>query len=246
MLSQRKGFGARTCCGIVHGTPGASSIHVSTKIFIAMTLCAIAVSTTRADRAPATVRQPLPAPQRGGGMELSAALASRRSARTFGPRDLELTEKAQLLWAAQGVVSGGRRTAPSAGALYPLTIRIVDRAAVWRYVPGEHALVRELPGDRRAELAAASESQHTVRGGSAVFVLTAEPAITARKYGASRGERFAILEAGHAAQNLLLTATALGLHAVPVGALDDAAVRRVLGLSKATLPLYLIPIGAPP
>ena len=77
------------------------------------------------------------------------------------------------------------------------------------------------------------------------LVITAEIAITATKYGA-RAERYVTLEAGHAAENVLLTATALGLGAVPVGAFDDDAVRRVLGLPRAVTPLYLIPVGSVP
>jgi nitroreductase len=60
-----------------------------------------------------------------------------------------------------------------------------------------------------------------------------------------RAERYVVLEAGHAAQNLLLQAVALGLGAVPVGAFDDAAVSEVIGLPAAQSPLYLIPVGHP-
>ena len=60
-----------------------------------------------------------------------------------------------------------------------------------------------------------------------------------------RDERYVHLEAGHAAQNLLLQATALGLAAVPVGAFDDAGVAGVIGLPAEQAPLYLIPVGHP-
>jgi nitroreductase len=53
------------------------------------------------------------------------------------------------------------------------------------------------------------------------------------------------MEAGHAAQNLLLQAVALDLGAVLVGAFDDAKVKQVLSLSKQEAPLYLIPVGKP-
>jgi SagB-type dehydrogenase family enzyme len=77
-----------------------------------------------------------------------------------------------------------------------------------------------------------------------VFVITATPETTRRKYG-ERAERYMNMEAGHAAQNLLLQAVALGLASVPVGAFDDAAVSSVLGLGRTECPLYLIPVGAP-
>ena len=53
------------------------------------------------------------------------------------------------------------------------------------------------------------------------------------------------LEAGHATQNLLLQAVALGLGAVPIGAFDDGQVHEALHLSPGEAPLYLIPVGHP-
>jgi nitroreductase len=60
-----------------------------------------------------------------------------------------------------------------------------------------------------------------------------------------RGPRYVHLEAGHAAQNLLLQAVALGLGAVPIGAFDDDRLSRALGLPADHRPLYLIPVGRP-
>jgi nitroreductase len=51
------------------------------------------------------------------------------------------------------------------------------------------------------------------------------------------------MEAGHAAQNLLLQAAALNLGAVLVGAFDDLEVKRILNLKTQEAPLYLIPVG---
>lgn len=78
----------------------------------------------------------------------------------------------------------------------------------------------------------------------AVFVIAAEYARTEGRYG-DRAERYVHLEAGHAAQNLLLEAVDLGLGAVPIGAFDDDAVQQVLGLRPDWIPLYLIPVGVP-
>ncbi|MGE5185872.1 MAG: SagB/ThcOx family dehydrogenase [Acidobacteriota bacterium] len=185
----------------------------------------------------------LPAPQTSGGPSLASVLATRRSRREFGARALDDAELGQLLWAAQGV-SDGHRTAPSAGALYPLTIHVVDARGVWHYVPADHAVVRDATGDHRGQLVSASFGQAATRAPE-VLVVTADIAVTAKKYGA-RAERFATLEAGHVAENVLLEAAALGLDAVPVGAFDEAAVRRALGLTSQDTPLYLIPVGPPP
>lgn len=193
---------------------------------------------------PAVVaRRALPPPQRDGGPSLAAVLAARRSYRTFGPRTIEDRELGQLLWAAQGTIDG-HRTAPSAGALYPLQIRVIDASGVWRYVSAEHALVRESANGLRGSLCTAALGQDSVCHAPVTLVISATFAVTARKYGA-RAERFATLEAGHAAENVLLEAAALGLAAVPVGAFDETSLRRTIGLPAGETPLYLIPIGAP-
>lgn len=193
---------------------------------------------------PTGERKTLPAPQRSGGPALAGVLATRRSRRAFGRRELTDAELGQLLWAGQGTTDG-HRTAPSAGALYPITVRVADARGVWRYVSADHAIVRESDVDHRAAVASASFGQDAVRGAPAILVITADVAVTARKYGA-RAERYVTLEAGHVAQNVLLEATALGIGAVPIGAFDDEAVRRALALSAGETPLYLIPVGAQP
>lgn len=79
-------------------------------------------------------RRSLPAPLRDGGASLATVLATRRSTRVFARRELADHELAQLLWAAQGLTDG-HRTALSAGALYPITVRLVDAKGIWRYAP---------------------------------------------------------------------------------------------------------------
>ncbi len=211
--------------------------------WLVLATCAVVAIGTGWARPAATERRVLPAPDRSGGPSLAAVLATRRSIRAFDTRALDDRELAQLLWAAQGITDG-HRTAPSAGALYPLAVRIADARGVWRYVPADHALVRESASDRRRDIVAASGGQQSVREAPVIFVITAELAITARKYGL-RAERFATLEAGHVAQNVLLEATALGLGAVPIGAFDDGTLRRALALSAAEMPLYMLAVGSP-
>lgn len=185
----------------------------------------------------------LPGPRRASGASLAHVLATRRSRREFEARALGDDELGQLLWAGQGVIDD-HRTAPSAGALYPITLRVVDATGVWRYDPAHHAAVRELDGDRRAELHAPRADTGDARLPPAILAITADIAAVAARYG-RRAERYATLEAGHVAQNILLQATALGLAAVPIGAFDDAAVVHALGLPAGATPLYLIPVGWP-
>jgi SagB-type dehydrogenase family enzyme len=90
----------------------------------------------------------------------------------------------------------------------------------------------------------AALSQEPVGQSPAVFVVAAVPDRTVAEYG-DRGERYVHLEGGHAAQNLLLEATAIGLGAVPIGAFDDTRERHVLDLPGDREVLYLIPVGEP-
>lgn len=187
----------------------------------------------------------LPAARRDGPLSLEAALAARRSWRRFGERALRLEEIAQLFWAAQGQSRPGRRTVPSAGALYPLDVYAVTRQGLYHYRSADHSTLLERRPFLRDSLFAASRNQEALRQPPAVFVITGTPARSAAKYGA-RAERYTWLEAGHAAQNLLLQAVALGLVAVPVGAFRDEDVAAALRLPAGEMPLYLIPVGCRP
>ena len=191
----------------------------------------------------------LPEPSVAGTTPLEQLLAQRRSIRDLRSSALELAQIGQLLWAAQGIThSQGLRTAPSAGALYPLEIFVVTGRVeglvqgVYHYDPGNHQLERTREGDLRDALTRAALSQDWMKSASAVVVFTADYARTARKYG-KRAKRYVHIETGHAAQNLFLQAESLGLATVVVGAFDDDEVARVLRLPAGLQPLLLMPLG---
>lgn len=187
----------------------------------------------------------LPAPTIGLSVTLEKAMMERRSHRTFAPAPLELSEIGQLLWAAQGITAPGKRTAPSAGALGPLEIFVVTAEGVSHYVSDGHFLEQRATGDRRTALVSAAADQAIVARAPMVMVITGILSRTAWKYGNDRAWRYVNLEAGHAAQNVLLMATAMGLAGSPVGAFDDNAVMDLLGLPPDHRPLYLVPVGQP-
>lgn len=189
---------------------------------------------------------PLPLPTLSGEMSLEEALVRRRSVREFDSQPLTLGELGQLLWAAQGIThERGFRTAPSAGALYPLEVYVATIDGVFHYRPQGHQLLVTSPQDAREKLYEAALRQEPVRHAPAVFIVTAVYERTAKKYGVERSPRYVHLEAGHAAQNLLLEAAALGLGAVPIGAFHDEEIQKALGLPADHQPLYLIPVGHP-
>jgi SagB-type dehydrogenase family enzyme len=186
----------------------------------------------------------LVAPAKQGGKSLAEALDTRRSVREFTRRPLTKDQLSQLLWAVQGVTSDeGLRTAPSAGALYPLEIYTVSSHGVYQYDPARHELRKTMSADQRKRLHRAALSQEPILAAPHVFVITAVYGRTARKYGQARARRYAQMEVGHAAQNLLLQAVALDLAAVPIGAFDDEEVSNILQLPANEAPLYLIPVG---
>lgn len=193
----------------------------------------------------------LPGPDRNGGMALTQALLRRRSVRHYGPQPLALRDLAQLLWAAQGnTASGGRRTAPSAGALYPLELHLVAArvqglaAGVHRYLPAAHALQGPDAVETAAALARAAAGQPAVASAAAVLVVAAVDERSTHKYG-SRAARYVAFEAGAAAQNLALQAAALGLGVVVIGGFDDVVVARALRLPAGERPVVMLPIGVP-
>jgi len=188
----------------------------------------------------------LPAPEQKGKMSLEEALARRRSVREFTREALTQRELSQLLWAAQGITHPeGLRTAPSAGALYPLELYVASAGGFYHYEARPHQLIRLSDRDLRAAMRRAALDQEAITQAPTVFVIAAVYERTSRKYGAARTPRYVDVEVGHAAQNLLLEALALGLGGVPIGAFEDEALQKALELPVDQCPLYLIPVGHP-
>lgn len=194
---------------------------------------------------------PLPSPETRSRVSVEEAMSRRRSVRDFAERGLALELVGQLLWAAQGVSSrDGGRTAPSAGALYPLEVYLVAGnvsgldAGVYRYRPEGHRLIPHGPGDVRRTLAQSAVGQAWIADAAAVLVITAVYERTRSKYG-QRTERYVHMEVGHAAQNIYLQAESLGLGTVMVGAFRDREVKDALSLSAGEAPLALMPVGHP-
>ena len=221
----------------------------------ALALAAIAASTFACASSPpeeltSTARYDtvtdLPPPDTTGSWSLEATLSSRRSGREFDSTPLTDAEIGQLLWSAQGITDDrGHRTVPSAGATYPLEIYVVTDDSVLHYLPNGHRVERRDDASAAARLANAAPTQDHVDAAPAVVAIAAVFARTEAEYG-ERGEPFVEREAGHAAQNLLLQATALGLEAVPGGGFDAEVAARAMALPGHEEVLYMVPVGHPP
>jgi SagB-type dehydrogenase family enzyme len=197
---------------------------------------------SRSGSAGAEVR--LPQPRLTGPVSVEEALARRRSVRQFADKDLTIQQVSQLAWAAQGITEPqrGLRTAPSAGALYPLELYLVKRDGLFHYIPQGHKLIQLSGQDLRGPLSQAALGQSHVRAAALDVVIAAVYQRTRVKYGA-RAERYVHIEAGHVGQNIHLEAVALGLGSGSVGAFEDGAVAKVLGLPADETPIYIIAVG---
>ncbi len=187
----------------------------------------------------------LPIPRLQGKVSLEEAIAARRSVRSYKPDQLSLEQISQLLWAAQGITGSQPhlRAAPSAGGRCPLEFYLCHSAGVWHYEPRPHHLVQHLADDVRVPLAQAAWGQQFIAAAPAVFAICGVMKRTTSRYGKRGRVRYVPMDVGHAAQNLLLQAVALGLSSVPVGAFDDSGVARVLAIPDNQEPLYLLPVG---
>ena len=195
----------------------------------------------------------LPEPDTTGGGPLFGLLATRRTRRTYRPEPLTLAVVSQLLWSANGMTKQGRdvvfRTAPSAGALYPIEIYVmanrVDGLArgIYHYnVPdGLLSMIRE--GDYAEDAAQGCLGQPMLAKSGAVFFMTAVIERCRFKYH-QRAYRYIYLDAGHIAQNLCLAAESLGLGTCPIGAFYDDEVNAILGVDGVDETfLYAVTVG---
>jgi SagB-type dehydrogenase family enzyme len=201
------------------------------------------------------LREPEPVP-----MLLGDAVARRLSCRRFSSNATAAASLSTILWNAYafrtslplGAIEFRERPVPSAGALYPLELYVVARrvqdveSGVYHYAPVTHGL--ELVRDVAVPPGLLTElfmGQHYVEGASAVLVIACEPERSLKKYG-DRGYRYVLLEAGHVAQNVNLTAAALGLGSYNVGGFFDDELARLLMVDEDhEVPLYAIAVGVP-
>ena len=193
----------------------------------------------------------LPTPAYKGTMSVEEALKQRRTVRHFASRALDLQQVSQLLWGADRISDRrGLRTAPSAGATYPLELYLVvgERGVanlapgIYRYRPPEHALELTDKEDARGAVARASLHQTWMAEAPIMVVIAAEFRRCTARYG-ERGIMYTHMESGHVGENLFLQAEALGLGAGIVGAFDDRGLSQAVKLPATHVPLLVMPVG---
>ena len=191
----------------------------------------------------------LPEPRYNSEISIEKALSERRSVRTYTDEPITLEQLSQLLWAAQGITNKeGFRTAPSAGALYPLEIYIIvgnvidlDKG-IYKYNILEHKLLKIASGDKREDLSNAALGQDSIKNAAIDIIFSAVYERTTKKYG-ERAIKYIHIEVGHAAQNIFLQSVSLNLAGVPIGAFYDDKVKKLINMPEEEEPLYIIPLG---
>jgi SagB-type dehydrogenase family enzyme len=186
-------------------------------------------------------------------LSLLEVLKSRGSIRKFSHKPLTLSELSFLLWASAGIRTKKEgyafRTAPSAGALYPVETYVLANdveglpKGLYHYSIKFNAVEELKVGDFGKELAHAALDQDMCSKAPAVFVWTAVFSRSKWKY-RQRAYRYVYLDAGHIAQNLALSATSIGLASCQLGAFFDDEINSLLELDgKEESAIYLTVVG---
>lgn len=195
----------------------------------------------------------LPEPNLSAGKPIWDILSQRRSIRDYTSAPVSMETLSQLLWAIQGVTARmgpyALRSAPSAGALYPIeTYVLVNRVAnldagVYHYDVRQHRLEVVRKGDFGEEAARAGLGQEMLENAALAFIWTAVIERSKWKY-RERAYRYIYMDAGHIGQNAYLAAEALGLGCCTVGAFFDDEVNAVIGVDgESETAVYLCSIG---
>lgn len=193
--------------------------------------CAAQPSGPAATPVAMTERIVLPAPAAKGGATIDEALAARRSWREFGPERLSLEELAGVLWAAAGQNrEEGRLTAPSALALYPITVYALFEEGVYRYDGHRQTLTRVAEGDHRA----AAGRQPFVAAAPLNLVYIADlQTYEGREISAENRAVLCAMDAAGYAENVNLYAAGHALRSITRGSADADALLALLQLDPA-------------
>lgn len=184
-----------------------------------------------------------------GHLSVEEVLAKRRSVRKYSSSALYIKQISQLLWAAYGITNEeGNRTAPSAGALYPIKIYLVSHhiagvaSGIYEYLPQPHQLIKFKDGDYKKDMYYACLEQNMFLEAAAVIVYSVNYKKVAARYG-NRATRYADMDVAHSSQNVYLQAEALGIGTCAVGAFEDDKMQQIIGCDSNYKVIYLMPLG---
>ena len=180
-------------------------------------------------------------------------IINRKTRRDFSlSKKISLKEISKILSLSYGKKKTGDKlfsTIPSAGAIYPLHIYLIslktdlENGLYHYYFENNFLDTIRLESTKEKELDKLIITRG-IKGKIPLYIaITADLRNLCSKYG-DRGYRFALLEAGHLGQNILLTAECLKLRAVPFGGFYDRHLAKFLSVDYTyNKPLYVIGIG---
>jgi len=185
-------------------------------------------------------------PKLQGSVSFEEALAKRRSVRQFSGQALKQAQISQLAWAGQGITEpkGGLRTAPSAGATYPIELYFATEEGLFVYQPQQHSLEQIVEQDIRNELATTASTPEAVANAACDIIVAGSARMLTTQF-RDKARTFMLLEAGHIAQNIQLQAVCLDLGSVAIGDFDTKGIDRICRLSRDLEPVYIICVGYP-
>jgi SagB-type dehydrogenase family enzyme len=182
-------------------------------------------------------------------------ILKRKSTRAFSNQSLSKADLAFLLWTTTGIQRAEHgfefRTAPSAGALYPIeTYVCVNNVedvvqGLYHYNIKDHLLEEIRTGNLGDEIAHAALDQRICAIAPVVIIWAAMFNRSKWKY-SQRAYRYVYLDAGHIAQNLALAATSINCGSCQVGAFFDDEINAIIGLDGVEeSAIYLSVLGHP-
>ncbi len=182
----------------------------------------------------------LPLPETFGGMPIWDCLKKRRSIRNYQKKDVSLKEISQVLWSSYGVTAREwgyyLKTAPSAGALYPIEIYVAVfhveglKKGIYHFQPKDMTLEGIFDGDFSREISLACLGQDFIAESAFTLILTAIPSRTISRY-RERGVRYILMDLGCVIQNVYISLTSLNMGGCVIGAFSDSAMNKILNLN---------------
>ena len=220
-----------------------------------ITIIAVSLALLLAAGALALENVKLPPPEITGGMAINQAIHARRSIRNYREAPISLRDLGQLLWSAQGITDTktGHRAAPSAVATYPLKLYAVVKeggvtglpAGVYLYAPKDHGLTIVKKGNFYPDVVASMHFYNSwVEKSAVVFIFTGASTLI-EKMSKDSGMLFTDLEAGMAAENLLLESVSLGLGGCTIGGFKSEKAAALIGIDKNVRLLLIVSVGRP-
>ncbi len=186
---------------------------------------------------------------------LKRAIEHRTSVRSYSDEPLSLKELSYLLWCTQGVKEIIEdvvtfRTVPSAGARHALeTYLLINNVeelepGLYRFLAIGHKLLQlDIETDMAKEITEACLGQDFVKKSAVTFIWTAVADRMKWRYG-ERGYRYLHLDAGHACQNLYLSAEAIDCGVCAIAAFLDDDMNELLDLDgEHEFVIYVATVG---